>query len=292
MVCCCLLALSSFAREAQVGALRVGTLHIFVTDVQQHALPGAECELLSATSNDASARPQVLSSTKTDEQGIAVFTNLPPGSYLLRVSSKGFETLTREGVRIVEGQTSEVGVSLNIEAVTGSVTVNAPDNAATSIEAGASTPSGSLEGRAVQRLPLATARIDEALPLVPGVVRSSTGEISIKGATEQQSALRVNGLNAADPASGNFRLNLPVDSVESVQVFLHPYTAEFGQFTGGVTDVATRRGGEHWHFELNDFLPDLRIKGGSVVGIAEDAPHLNFNGPLVKNRFYVSQSLA
>ncbi|HEY0545504.1 MAG TPA: carboxypeptidase regulatory-like domain-containing protein [Pyrinomonadaceae bacterium] len=281
-----------FAQTPQVNTLRAGNLHILVTDAQQHALPGAECELLSATSNGASTKPQVLSSAKTDEQGIAAFTNLAPGSYALRVVSKGFETLTREGVLIVAGQTSEVSVSLNIEAVTGSVTVNAPDNTATSIEAGASTPSGALEGRAMQRLPLATARIDEALPLVPGVVRSSTGEISIKGATEQQSALRVNGLNAADPASGNFRLNLPVDSVESVQVFLHPYTAEFGQFTGGVTDVATRRGGEHWHFELNDFLPDLRIKGGSVVGIAEDAPHLNVNGPLVKNRLYLSQSLA
>jgi hypothetical protein len=33
-------------------------------------------------------------------------------------------------------------------------------------------------------------------------------------------------LNAADPATGAFRLTLPVDAVEAVQVFLHPYTAE------------------------------------------------------------------
>src|SRR2546430_7716795 len=51
----------------------------------------------------------------------------------------------------------------------------------------------------------------------------------------------VNGLNAADPASGNFRLNLPVDSVEAVQVFQHPYIAEYGQFTGGLTRVETDR---------------------------------------------------
>ena len=74
------------------------------------------------------------------------------------------------------------------------------------------------------------------------VASASTGEISIGGAAEQQSALIVNGLNAADPASGNFRLNLPVDSVEAVQLFQHPYTAEYGQFTGGLTSVETRRG--------------------------------------------------
>ena len=126
---------------------------------------------------------------------------------------------------------------------------------------------------------------------MPGVVRSTTGEISIGGAAEQQSALLVNGLNAADPSSGNFRLNLPVDSVEAVQVFQHPYTAEYGQFTGGLTRVETRRGGDELHFEVNDFLPDLRFRAGSLRGIAEDSPRVNFNGPLVKDRAYFSQSL-
>src|SRR2546427_6163234 len=138
----------------------------------------------------------------------------------------------------------------------------------------------------------AAARVDQALPLIPGVVRSSTGEINIEGAREQQSALLVNGLNAADPASGNFRLNLPIDSVESVQVFQHPYTAEYGAFTGGVTAVETRRGRDHWHAEVNDFLPDLRFKGGHIVGVAEDTPRVNFNGPLIKDRLFLSQSLS
>lgn len=273
---------------ARVG----GNLLVIVTDAQQRSLPDAECVLLNSTTAGTRVKTHEIATAITDEQGIANFTNVVPGSYTLRVKSKGFETLVREGVVIAAGKTSEITVELAIAAVTENVTVSAPGNEATNIEAGASTPSGNLERLAVQRLPLATSRIDEALPLVPGVVRSSTGEISFKGATEQQSALRVNGLNAADPASGNFRLNLPVDSVESVQVFLHPYTAEFGQFTGGVTDVATRRGGDELHFEFNDFLPDLRFKNGKVVGIAEDAPHLNFNGPLIKNRLYFSQSLA
>lgn len=268
------------------------SLRVTVTDAQQRPLPNAECVLLDAAVTDADVKAHALATTTTDEQGVATFTNVAPGTYTLRVESKGFETLTRTGVVVAAGQTNELALTLAVAPVTESVTVSAPGDAATSVEAGASTPAGNFGRVAVERLPLATARIDEALPLVPGVVRSSTGEISIKGATEQQSALRVNGLNAADPASGNFRLNLPVDSVESVQVFLHPYTAEFGQFTGGVASVATRRGGDKWHLEFNDFLPDLRFKGGKIVGIAEDAPHLNFNGPLIDKRLYFSQSLA
>lgn len=288
MALCFLLSSAANAQEPP----RAGSLRVAVTDEQQRPLPNTACALLSETATNAVSKTSPVATATADEQGVATFTDVAGGSYVLRVEGKGFETLTRKDVVISAGRINEIAVTLAVASVTESVTVNAPGNEATSVEAGASTPAGNLERQAIQRLPLATARIDEVLPLVPGVVRSSTGEISIKGATEQQSALRVNGLNAADPASGNFRLNLPVDAVESVQVFLHPYTAEFGQFTGGVTDVMTRRGGEKWHLEFNDFLPDFRFKGGHLVGVAEDTPRLNFNGPLIKNRLYFSQSLA
>ena len=233
----------------------------------------------------------VVASATSNDDGIATFTGIKPGVYSLRVESSGFEPINRKDVVISQSTVAEIKAVLAIASVAEKVTINAPGEEATSVEAGASIAAGTLERKAMQRLPLATARIDEALSLIPGVVRSSTGEISIKGATEQQSALLVNGLNASDPASGNFRLNLPVDSVEAVQVFQHPYTAEYGQFTGGVTRIETRRGGDHWHWEFNDFFPDFRFKGGHLVGIAEDTPRLNFNGPLVKNRLFLSQSL-
>jgi len=68
--------------------------------------------------------------------------------------------------------------------------------------------------------------------------------------------LLVNGLNASDPASGNFRLNLPIDSVESVQVFQHPYTAEYEcvyRWRGGGGEPAAAK--TIGISEVNDFLP-------------------------------------
>src|SRR5205085_2789644 len=248
-------------------------LRVTVEDAQQRAVPGATCLLFHGRDQ---ATP--IASVTTDEQGVATFpATLAPATYTLRVASNGFETLDRTDVVIKADAADEIVVTLKVAAVTESITVAATADEATSVEAGAATSAGNLKRQALQHLPLATARVDEALPLVPGVVRSATGEISIAGASEPQSALLVNGLNAADPASGNFRLNLPIDSVESVQVFQHPYTAEYGQFTGGVTAVETRRGSEAWHAEVNDFLPDVRFVGGHLVGIAEDTPRLNFN---------------
>jgi hypothetical protein len=284
LLCVCAVG-PGYAQQSQSNA---PGLRVLVSDTQQRSLAGAVCSLRAAGDNT-----KVAATATTDEQGIAAFpAALTPGKYTLRVESQGFETLNRNDVVIKDGGITEIAVALKVATVTESVTVAAPAEGATNVQAGASTAAGILQRESLQRLPLAAARIDQALPLIPGVVRSSTGEISIEGANEQQSALLVNGLNASDPASGNFRLNLPIDSVESVQVFQHPYTAEYGAFTGGVTAVETRRGKERWHAEINDFLPDMRFKGGRIVGVAEDTPRVNFNGPLIKDRLFLSQSLS
>src|SRR5437764_3201217 len=212
-------------------------LRVVVTDSQQRPLPGALCSLSHTN------EPTIVTTATTDEQGAATFNSLSPGGYTLRIEKKDFESLTKTDILVKENLPSELSVMLSVAQVKESVTVSMPDEAlTTSVEAGASAPTGNLKREELRRLPLGNARVDEALPLVPGVVRSSTGEISIKGATEQQSALIINGANASDPATGNFRLNLPLDSVEAVQVFQHPYTAEYGQFIGGVTRIGTRRG--------------------------------------------------
>jgi hypothetical protein len=265
-------------------SLQTSALHVTVKDAQGHAVPGAVCSI-SAT---AAKAPPVTATS--NEEGIAAFANLAPGTYKLEVSREGFETLIRTEVVVGGKPESEITAVLIVATVQEVVTVAPPGEAATNVAAGSSTPAGNIKHETLRSLPLATARIDEALPLVPGVIRSAKGELSIKGASEQQSALLVNGVNANDPATGNFRLNLPIDSVEAVQVFQHPYTGEYGKFIGGLTRIETRRGADHWHFELNDFLPDLRIKGGKILGIAEDQPRVNLNGPLIADRLYLSQS--
>jgi len=276
------LAPSGYGQNGPSFALR-----IMVQDAHHQPVVGADCLLTSA----ASAKVPVVK-TISDSQGLASLTNLQSGSYTLTVMKEGFESLTRTDILIGQEPETEIAIVLAIAAVTEHVTITTPGEAATSVAAGSNTPAGNLKRDSLRTLPLALARVDEALPLIPGVVRSTKGELSIKGASEQQSALLVNGVNANDPSTGNFRLNLPIDSVEAVQVFQHPYTGEYGKFIGGLTRVETRRGNEKWHFELNDFLPDFRFKNGKLVGVAEDTPRLNFNGPLIKDHLYLSQSAA
>src|SRR5207248_7385132 len=259
--------LTTLPIHSQSGTPIIPNLRIVVVDTQQHPIPGAACTMLKPDS--------VAVTIITDVDGAASFPGLTNGKYVLTISKKGFEAYSRNDVVVGPPDSREIRATLNPAVLSATVDVENPAQNVQSVESGASTPAGNMTRSALERLPLATKRVDEAIPLVPGVIRSSDGQISINGANEQQSAFHVNGLNAADPASGNFRLNLPIDAVESVQVFRHPYSAEYGQFTGGLTNIETRRGGDKWRFEINDFLPDFRFINGKIVGVRDDSPHVN-----------------
>jgi len=121
-------------------------------------------------------------------------------------------------------------------------------------------------------------------------VRGSDGEIKIEGAGESRSALVVNSTDVTDPTTGRFGLSVPVDSVESIDVYKTPFLAEYGRFTSGVVSVETRRGGEKWHFELNDPLPGVRIFSWHLRGfVIPPSSYLRRTPP--ENRLYFHEGL-
>ena len=141
----------------------------------------------------------------------------------------------------------------------------------------------------VKSLPSRPATVANTLPLVPGITRTPDGEIQIGGNGEHRSALVVNSTDVTDPATGRFGSTVPVESVQSINVYQTPFLAQYGRFTSGVVSVETRRGGEKWHFELNDPFPDFRIRSWKLRGLRDASPRISFSGPLIANKLYLSQ---
>ncbi|MBV9183280.1 MAG: hypothetical protein JO356_18410, partial [Acidobacteria bacterium] len=137
--------------------------------------------------------------------------------------------------------------------------------------------------------PSRPATLADAIPLVPGVVRASDGSLEIAGYGENHSTLLVNSVDVTDPATGDFGLSVPIDSVETISVSEMPYLAQYGKFIAGVVAAETRRGGEKWSFSLNDPLPEFRIRSGHLVGLRTASPRVNFGGPLLAKRVFLSE---
>jgi len=231
----------------------------------------------------------VAGSATTDDKGEARFTNVAPGTYEVAVSKDGIEPLTQSDVTVTAGATIEIKFTI-IPKIKLSEEVSVKAGEAAPIDKGAS-PSTELGRSTIKALPDKPATVADTLPLVPGVVRSPEGQLRISGSGEHRSALVVNAADVTDPATGQFGVTVPVDSVETVNVFKTPYLAQYGRFTAGVVSVETRRGGDKWSWELNDPLPEFRIRSGHLQGLREASPRLTFNGPLIPNRLYISEGV-
>ena len=129
----------------------------------------------------------------------------------------------------------------------------------------------------------------DTLPLVPGVIRTPDGRVQVSGVDEVHSSLLINAVNVNDPATGDFGLGVPVDSVDLLRVMQSPYLAQYGSFTAGVVSADTRPGGDKWEYSLNDPLPDFRIRSGHLEGLRDASPRLNFSGPLIRNHLYFAE---
>src|SRR5215813_3648968 len=232
---------------------------------------------------------EIAGTLKTSEKGEALVTNLPAGKYEITITKEGFEPRSQRDVNLSDDASVEIKFTLMPKiALNEKIEVSARANAAALPEQTASTAT-ELQAAEVKYLPNKPTQVSDALPLVPGVIRTFQGEIKISGSSENRSAFIVNSADVTDPATGQFGMTVPVDSVQTINVFKTPYLAQYGRFTAGVVSVETKRGGEKWNFELNDPLPEFRYLNGHLRGLRDATPRVVFNGPLIKNRLFISQ---
>lgn len=226
-------------------------------------------------------------STVSDELGKYSFIGLEPGDYELTVALAGFETLVRE-VKLEAKADVRTDIELHPAKVSEKVVVQgeAPGVDVSSTD----TSTRAFTAKSLQSIPLVNERFQDALPLLPGVVRGPDGLINIKGGRANQSATLVNSARASDPVTGQEAISLPLEAVESVKVLSNPFSAEYGQFASGIVEVATRGGTDEWKFLITNLLPRFRRRSGHWVGLESVTPRVTFAGPIVKGKLYVFQS--
>ena len=113
-----------------------------------------------------------------EQHGACVFATVQPGTYVVRVELDGFDPVTRTNVIVTPEANEELAVVLAVAHVSQSVTVTGAARTDTSVAAGSVPAAANIDHNILRKLPMPSAAIDAALPLVPGVLRSSTGEPS------------------------------------------------------------------------------------------------------------------
>ena len=217
------------------------------------------------------------------------FTSVPPGRYHLVAVLPGYEDFVTENVAVASGRELRIDVALQITRISESVVIH---EVVTREEANNPPETTQFDPAQLDALPLPTDQFQEALPLVPGVVRDPEGKLSFNGARPSQSMLLVNGANVTDPVTGEFAVELPLKAIDEVEVNSLPYSAEYGRVTGAVARVKTRGGTDEFDVDVGDFWPRPNFRDGTIKGFKSWAPQIQVSGPIKKGKAWFSQGIA
>ncbi len=250
------------------------SLYVKVRDSQN--LPVASAKITVQTHTG------VVASSSTNAEGTATLGFPVVANVELNVSKDGLEPITGKKISL-DSLSTEIEITM-IPKIEARETV--------SVQAGDSPSASTVETighDAMKEMTNRPATVADALALTPGALRTPDG-VTIAGGDEKHNALIVNSVDSTDPATGQFGLLVPVDSVETLSVAATPFQAQYGNFTAGVVSADTRRGGEKWNFELNDPFPEFRIRSGHLQGLRSATPNVSFGGPVVDQKLYFHQT--
>jgi Carboxypeptidase regulatory-like domain/TonB dependent receptor-like, beta-barrel len=225
----------------------------------------------------------------SDDVGAYTFAGIPVGDYEITVALAGFETITKR-LTIREGPPSRLDFQLVLKKPIETVTVTSEP---TGVDLSSSSGGSSVLTADILKSAVRLGQdFQEALPLLPGVVRGPDGLIRIKGGRTNQTSTLVNTASVADPFTGQPALRLPVVAVQSVRVLSNPFSSEYGKFSSGVVEVNTRGGTDDWKWLFEDPIPRFRWINYNTHGVESASPHLTFAGPIKRGKLYLFQSLA
>ncbi len=282
-LCVFFLALSSIAGATPLPktAKLSGIVFTGGADQIQTVWPNAKLTLKNLATNEVIA-------TVSNELGQYFFVGVLSGEYEITVTLAGFARLTRR-IELDSEKPGRVDFQLTPEKQTESVTVTAQENGVD--VSSSTTASPTLTTKVLKSVVRLNSDFQDALPLLPSVVRGPDGLIHIKGGQANQTSALVNNASIADPVTGQPALKLPTAAVESMRVLSNPFSAEYGGFSSGVIEVNTRGGTDEWKFLFEDPIPRLRWIDYRPHGIESATPHLTFSGPIAKDRLFIFQSL-
>ena len=225
-------------------------------------------------------------SADTDDAGRYEFKGVHPGKYTISVSQQGFKRITKT-VSVAPGQAAVQDFTLELETVAEKVEVREQTQVISTESV--SNPEATITHRDLVALPTPEEKIREVIPITPGVIKTQDGKLTFKGADENQSLFVVNSAQTADPVTGSFSIAVPTDAVQSFAVYKTPYNAGLGSFSGGLTTIETKPPEEKWNFYVKNIVPSVLGKNGSMVGVAQATPGVDFGGPLIDGKLFFSE---
>jgi hypothetical protein len=277
--------------SAQVTSAR---LEGIVKDATQAVIPGVTVTATNEGTN-------ISSITISNETGLYILVNLPPGSYTITSELPGFKKYVAKGIELKVGDTLSMNIGLETGDVSTEVQVSA---AAPMIDVTSSQIGSVVEHRQVLDLPL-----NGRNPMMLYYLQAGTSPLDAIGGTPSGGSVdglrlnannaKVDGVSAIDttfdrsPAQPN--AVVPQEAVAEYRVTTSSATAEAGRGAGAQVSVVYRSGTNEFHGAVYEFNRNTAYNANNFFSNRAGASRPVFlrnqygvalGGPIKKNKTF------
>jgi Carboxypeptidase regulatory-like domain len=245
-----------------------------VTDASGAVVASAKVELVNpATGQSYTA--------VTNASGSYTIGNITPGpGYIETVSHPGFDKTVLSGLYLNIAATRTQNVTLAVGTVSQTVSVSAANQDVT-LDTTDATVGNNFQVQYLDELPIAYRDSPAALfTQQPGMTQDG----SATGARTDQDRVTLDGLDVNDMATGSFGSiigNAPVDSIQEMRGTTAGDLVSNGAGGGGLFDLVTRSGSNHFHGDVNEYHRDTDLEANEWFNNFDGVPR----SPLIRNQF-------
>lgn len=214
----------------------------------------------------------------TDINGYYSILNVPPGTYNLKATMIGYQSVIQQNVRVMVDLTSIVNFTLSSKILKGEeiiVLAEAPtvqrDVTSTSFRIG-SDQIGQLQ----------VVDLNEVIELQAGVVNGH-----FRGGRLGEVMYIVDGIPMNDAYSGEVPFAIENEIVQEVEVISGTFNAEYGQAMSGIVNIVTKEGQEYYSgkvlFFAGDYFSshdDLYLNMKDINPLAISNSQFSLSGPI------------
>ncbi len=188
----------------------------------------------------------------TDLEGNYFIINIPPGTYSVKASAIGYNSITVQNIKVATGFTSTENFKLlstalelkeEVVVVAQKPLIQKDLTASTSI----------VGEDMIAQLPVTD--LGDVLQLQAGFVQSG-GDFHIRGGRAGQVAYQVDGVTLTDAYDGSTVINVNANAVQELQVISGAFNAEYGQAMSGVINIVTKDGDNQFQGNVQSYVGD------------------------------------
>ena len=267
-----------------------GSITGVVTDATGAVVPNATVKVTNVNTG-------VVTTIKTNNEGIYTASSLNPGTYKVQAEAQGFKTAVANDVIVAVNASPRLNLSLEIGQASETVSVTA---SSALLQTEQSNVSQSVGNQQLRDLPVqsgAGRSLWNLVPLSAGVTQQLGGggyaldNMRINGGRPRMDDYLVDGTSVQAVVFGGPTVSPSVDSIQELNVQTNSFSAEYGKVSGGVITAVTKTGTNQFHGTLYEYLKNDALNARNFFAKTNLPLRFNefggsFGGPILKDKLF------